>query len=325
MADDTPPRRGGAKAAASGLVGLLIGGLAAAFVVRTLLRDRAEIEAALRGATAGWLVAAGLLAVLGMTLIAIPWKRALNLLGADLPIGQLVARYYVGEIGKYLPGGVWPILGRGELARRYGVRRGAAYGSVALSLVALYLGAMFVVGAGLPALLAGADGTGPIAVLALLPLGLLGLHPAVLGAGIGLVERVAKRSLDLPIPSWRESVTLVGLYVPSWLAIGAATWAVARSLDPSAGLAEVGAAAVLSWVVGFVLVPVPGGVGVREAAFVAAAGSLDPGIAAATALAARVIFVLVDALGAAAGSLLLRAAGGPAAAGDQLPCTVEDE
>ena len=26
----------------------------------------------------------------------------------------------MGEIGKYVPGGVWPILGRGELARRYG-------------------------------------------------------------------------------------------------------------------------------------------------------------------------------------------------------------
>jgi len=45
---------------------------------------------------------------------------------------------------------------------------------------------------------------------------------------------------------------------------------------------------------------------VREAAFVAAAGSLDPGIAAATALAARVIFVVVDALGAALGGLALR-------------------
>ncbi len=94
--------------------------------------------------------------------------------------------------------------------------------------------------------------------------------------------------------------------MPAWLAIGGATWAVARSLDPSAGLIEVGTAATLSWLVGFVLVPVPGGVGVREAAFVAAAGSLDPGIAAAVAVAARVIFVAVDAIGAVIGSATLR-------------------
>jgi len=323
---DDSRSRGGAKVA-SGVVGLLVGGIAAAFVVRTLLRDRAEIGEALTGASAAWLALALSLAVVGMTAIALPWRRALKLLGGDLPTTQLVARYYVGEIGKYVPGGVWPILGRGELARRHGVRRGAAYGSVALSLVALYLGAMFVVGAGLPALLSGGDGAGPIGVLILLPVGLVALHPAVLGWALRLVERVAKRRFELALPSWRQSVTLVGLYVPAWLAIGGATWAVARSLDPGADVVEVGAAAVLSWVVGFVLVPVPGGVGVREAAFVAAAGSLDPAIAAATAVAARVLFVAVDAVGAVLGSLALRSGGdlgGPGGAG-QLERTLDVE
>ena len=304
MADDTSSH-GGAKAA-SGIIGLLIGALAAAFVVRTLLREREQIGDALTGASVAWLLGGFLLAALGMTAIAITWRRALHLLGADLPIGQAVARYYVGEIGKYLPGGIWPILGRGELARRHGARRSAAYGSVALSLVALYLGAMFVVVAGLPALLAGDDGTGPVGVVLLLPLGLVCLHPTVLARVVRVAERVTHRHLDLAIPSWRSSVTLVALYVPAWLAIGGATWAVAHALDPTAGLAAVGVAAVLSWVVGFVLVPVPGGVGVREAVFVAASGSLDPGIAAATALAARLLFVTVDALGAALGTLALR-------------------
>ena len=64
----------------------------------------------------------------------------------------------------------------------------------------------------------------------------------------------------------------------------------------------------LPWVVGFVLVPVPGGVGVREATFVAAAGSLDPGIAAATAVVARAVFVVVDVVGALLGALALRVA-----------------
>jgi uncharacterized membrane protein YbhN (UPF0104 family) len=98
VADDTPSR-GGSKAAASGLVGLLIGGLAAAFVIRTLVRDRAEIEDALSGAAPAWVVAGGALAAVGMTAIALPWRRALNLFGADLSWGQLVARFYVGEMG----------------------------------------------------------------------------------------------------------------------------------------------------------------------------------------------------------------------------------
>lgn len=292
---------------ASTAVGVVLALLAVAFVGRALVRDRAEIGDALDGASTGWLAVALVLAAMGMVAIAVPWRRAIRMLGDDMPMAQVVPRYFLGEIGKYLPGGVWPILGRGELARRWGVRRAAAYGSVLLSLFALYLAAMFVAVAGLPSLLTGGDGTGPIAVLALLPLGLVVLHPRVLRLGVGVVERLARRQLDLPIPPWRASVALVARYVPAWLAIGAATWAVARSLDPTVGVLEIGAAATLSWLVGFVLVPVPGGVGVREAAFVAAAGSLDPGIAAAVAVAARVIFVVVDAGGAVIGSALIRA------------------
>ena len=305
VAEESSARRGVQAASA---VGVVVGAVAVAFVVRTLLRDREEIRAALDGAEPGWLVLALLLAAAGMTAIALPWRRALRLVGGDLPTGHVVARYYLGEIGKYVPGGVWPVLGRAELARRHGLPRTVAYSSVALSLATLYLCALFVVLLGLPALLAGDDGSGPVALVLLLPLGLVLLHPAVLRRGLSLAERATHRSIDVVIPSWRDIVTLVARYLPAWLAIGTATWSVARALDPHADLANVGAAAVLSWVVGFVLVPVPGGVGVREAAFIAAAGSLDPGIAAATAVLARAVFVTVDVVGALLGAAALRAA-----------------
>jgi uncharacterized membrane protein YbhN (UPF0104 family) len=84
------------------------------------------------------------------------------------------------------------------------------------------------------------------------------------------------------------------------LAIGAATWLVAAALDPGAPDAlNIVFATVLSWVVGFLVVPAPGGIGVREAVFVAAATSLSsPGVAAAVAVVARVVFIMVDLLGA---------------------------
>jgi uncharacterized membrane protein YbhN (UPF0104 family) len=63
----------------------------------------------------------------------------------------------------------------------------------------------------------------------------------------------------------------------------------------------------LSWVVGFVLVPVPGGVGVREAAFVALVGGGVPsGVRATIAIVARLVFMLVDALGAVLGGAVVR-------------------
>lgn len=299
-----PDRQGVRRA--STLFGAVLGLVAIAFVGRSLAADREVIADALGDASLGWLGLSLVLAVVGMTAIAVTWRQALRLLGADMPTGQVIVRYYVGEIGKYVPGGVWPILGRGELAVRWGAPRLAAYSSVLLSLLALYLAAALIVVLGLPVLLSGDDGTGPVIVVLLLPLGLAALHPAVLERVRRLGERVAGRPIGLPAPSWGASVALVARYLPAWVAIGGATWAVARALDPGAGVLDVGVATVLSWLVGFVLVPVPGGVGVREAAFVAAAGSLDPGIAAAVAVGARAVFVTVDGAGALLGSAAVR-------------------
>jgi glycosyltransferase 2 family protein len=299
----------GSLARASTAVGAALALLAGFFVVRTLSRDWDDVRSALEQAEVLGMVGAFLLAAAGMTAIAFPWRRALRLLGGDLGYPEVVARYYLGEIGKYLPGGVWPVVGRGELASRAGVARTPAYSSVALSLGALYLAAMLVVLVGAPAILAGADPSGDrnryLWVLALLPLGLLALHPKALERLRGLAQKVLRRDVDSPIPPWRESLTLVACYLPAWLLIGTATWAVARGLGQDVSWLDIAPAAVLSWVVGFVLVPVPGGVGVREAAFVAAAGSLDPGVAAAVALVARVLFVLVDGGGALAAAAWL--------------------
>ena len=90
----------------------------------------------------------------------------------------------------------------------------------------------------------------------------------------------------------------VVLYAAAWLLIGSATWAVAEAIDDSVTWNGMVAAAIISWVAGFLAVPVPGGIGVREATFVLAVPGLASGDALAVATVARVLFVLIDALGA---------------------------
>jgi uncharacterized membrane protein YbhN (UPF0104 family) len=297
----------GRLAGASTAIGALLATVAVVFVTRALVREWDEVSDSLVDASPGWIAAGALIAIGGMTAIAVPWRRALRMLGGDLPWGQVVARYYLGEIGKYVPGGVWPVLGRGELARRAGVGRSTAYSSVALSLITLYLAAMFLALLGVPAMVADRDSSGGyVWVLVLLPLGLVGLHHAVLERVRALAEKVLGRPVTTTIPRWRDTLALVVAYVPSWLLIGTATWAMAHALGQDASWMDVAPAAVLSWIVGFILVPVPGGVGVREAAFVAASGgSLDAGVAAAVAILARAVFVAVDAVGALVASAWL--------------------
>ena len=282
-------------AALSTSIGLVIAALGFVFVVRTISREWSGARDAIADAGIGWLLAAIPVALAGMTLVGVPWRRSMALLGAAPRLKDTLVWYFLGQLGKYVPGTLWPVVGRAELARRGGVARPTAYGSVVLTLGATYLAAMLVVIAFLPF----GDGTGgQWWVLLLLPLGLLALNPSLLRWGKGVVERLAKRDIDVVIPAWRDSVLLVLWHAPAWLVIGTATWLVARAFDPSADWAELMVPGVLSWIIGFVVVPVPGGIGVREAAFTAAATSLDDGVGATVAIVSRLVFMLVDVLGA---------------------------
>lgn len=287
-------------------IGITVALLAVAFLVRAIADQWESVRSSLGNANPAWLALGVLTAALGMVAIALPWRNALALVGIDASAASTVVWYFVGEIGKYLPGGVWPVVGRAELARGDGHPRPRAYASVALSLGGLYLTAVMLSGLLLPLRFVG-DRREAIWILPLAPVGLALLHPRVIGAMVGVAERIRKRELSIEVPAWSASMWLLARYVPSWLLIGSATWFIARAFDPRLGWTTVAPAAILSWVVGFLLVPVPGGVGVREAAFVALVGGpVSSGTRATIAIVARLAFMIVDGSAAVLCSVALR-------------------
>ena len=126
------------------LAGGLIAVLGLSFVVRTLVTDWGETRELLRDAEFGWLILAVPVALAGMTGVGIPWQRAIILVGEDVRFGEALRWYFPGQLGEYVPGGIWPVVGRGELAVKGGVTRSVAYTSVALSLALTYLAAGLV-------------------------------------------------------------------------------------------------------------------------------------------------------------------------------------
>jgi uncharacterized membrane protein YbhN (UPF0104 family) len=121
-----------------------------------------------------------------------------------------------------------------------------------------------------------------------------------------VLRRTTGRELAVTAPPWRHSAAIVAQQVPSWLCIGAVSIVIGTALGDSGGAINVMTATAISWVVGFVVLPVPGGIGVRETAFVALATSLPSGIAAAVAVVARLTFIAVDGLGAAITAVMTR-------------------
>ncbi len=240
-----------------------------------------------------------LLGFLSMTGIGLGWKRALRLLGVPSRWSQALTWYFVGQLGKYLPGGIWPIVGRGELAARSGAPRARTYAAVFLSLGATYMAAILTVLVLLALEPAPArERPQTLWILLLLPLGFGAAHPVVLKWALALAGRTKRGGEELEIPAWGATAALVLLHVPSWVGIGCATWAVTNALQPGVPFLDVAPAMVVAWVAGFLAVPVPGGIGVREAVFALTASSLPGGMAAAVAVVCRFLFMVVDALGA---------------------------
>lgn len=288
------------------LASLAFVALCFAFVAYLLVSEWPKVVSALRHAQLWWLAPAAVCALGGMFLLAWRWGSAIIAVGGGPSRHhRVISAFFVGEAGKYVPGAVWAMLGRSELARREGYERSIAYSSVALSVVGCYLAAaLTALALAVVALISGSIAMPwwPVAIVA--AIGIAAIHPAVSRRIVALASRILGRTLTVDVPSWTSSLRLTGSYVPAWILIAAATTLATRSLVPDLPITRVALAAVVSWIIGFVT-PAPGGIGVREAVFVALSG-IAAGPAAAAAILARVLFVMVDATGAGVGLLVLR-------------------
>ena len=250
-----------------------------------------EVRTALRHANWWMLAGSVVVATVAVALIGDRWHATLEALGAPSNRGRSLRWFFPGQIGMYAPGGVWHVVGLGELARRGGIPRRTAYASVMICTVILVGAAALTVavGAAIPQ-----DTDTP-------------WWAVLLGAGIVAalfephVRRRILRAAGITDPAALPARTLARLVVgsvPAWLAIGVASAMVSEALRQDLPFLRVTLASITSWLVGIVTLPAPGGIGVREAVFARGLTGGDDGIssaaAALVALMARLVFVVAD-------------------------------
>jgi uncharacterized membrane protein YbhN (UPF0104 family) len=85
----------------------------------------------------GWLVVAGLLYLAGLLPEGLFWHRALHALGQDVPLGRTLRAYYIGHLGKYVPGKAMVVVIRTGMICGKGVDTGIATASVFLETLTM--------------------------------------------------------------------------------------------------------------------------------------------------------------------------------------------
>lgn len=229
-----------------------------------------------------------LLVVLGLSATGILWLRLMTSLDAELPFVAGSAMFFVGQLGKYIPGSVWSIGAQADMARRHQVPP-----RVTVSAGLLFLGyhvdtAVFVGGL---ALISGRlDPSWPGWV------GWVGLAVGLLGLTPGLV-RLLGRTVGGREPriGLVDTGVILALMTIAWACYAVALVLLSPS-TPWHHLVALGGAFAISYAVGVVVVFAPAGVGAREAVFVLLVSPLTS-VSEATALAlvARVVHTAADA------------------------------
>jgi hypothetical protein len=225
------------------------------------------------------------------------WKAVLADFGSRVPVTGGMRIFFVGQLGKYLPGKLWPILTQIRLGASYHVPRRAS-GAAAGVFMLLVLGTGLVLAAVTMPFLGGQAFSRYWWTLAVLPVALAAMHPAILNRGLGLALRLAKRE-PMPRPLTLRGIALAAFWcLPMWALFGLHTWALAVDLGSASALdlyLRATGVFAASWSIGFVLGVLPAGAGPREAAFILLFGATLPTAQATVlALVSRLLITLGD-------------------------------
>jgi uncharacterized membrane protein YbhN (UPF0104 family) len=85
----------------------------------------------------GWLVLSGLAYLLGLLPAALFWYRVLRVMGQRPRLGETIRAYYIGHLGKYVPGKALVIILRAGLIRSHRVDTAVAAASVFVETLTL--------------------------------------------------------------------------------------------------------------------------------------------------------------------------------------------
>lgn len=198
---------------------------------------------------------------------ALGWHIILRKMGINISFLRSLRIWILSTASRYVPGSIWQFIGRVELAQREGITRSKTIASLLLEVFLVLVAGVFMSLLALPFVKLHQLGIG--IWIFLLPFPLLLLHPKIANRIIGLLARVSKRDIrkiDVSL-SFSDTISAFPWFAVNFLINGIALFflvtALVGTIEPFWLIAYTGFYA-LSWVLGYVALFAPAGVGVTE-------------------------------------------------------------
>ena len=230
---------------------------------------------------------------------ALSWGYIIKKLEQSLDYSSAIKLWTWSQSARYIPGSVWQVVGRVYMGEKKGLGKGKTLASIAIETSNLIISSLIVFALSLPfwPTLEGFKSYYPFLFGGFMVFGFL--HPKVFNTTTNFfVRRLDKGEKDHSY-AFSEIITMLVPYLGVWLIFGLGFFFLILSLK-EVGLAYVAIATgtfALSWVVGFLFVIAPGGLGAREVALVYFLGFfVSNPLAVLFAVLSRVLMIIGEVL-----------------------------
>jgi uncharacterized membrane protein YbhN (UPF0104 family) len=252
-----------------------------------------------------WLIAAGALYILGLTPMAWFWYRTLAALGQPAPWGVTLRAYFLGHMGKYVPGKAMAVILRIAAVRRWVPAMRIAIVSTMLETLTMMAAGAFLAAVISAFLLRTQPQFAAIAIV-IAALVAVPTMPPIIRRFARLGSQDANLDSNLAGIDYRLLLEGWSAAFACWLLLALSLWATLRAigvdqLSPIHDLPRLVAAVAMAVVAGFVSM-LPGGLGVRDLALVQL---LSESCTPADALVAAVMLRLVWLVSESAACVIL--------------------
>lgn len=249
------------------VVQVVLAAIVIALVARKLIAEWGAVRLALHEARPNWLAlaASGIVVLVTYAVLIETWRVILRGWQHEIPFLDAARIWTISNLGKYLPGKVWSITALAVMSREYGVSAAeGATASVLVTLINTIVGFAVAIVAGasllrIPPVL--------VAVIALMAVAVLASPSALPTLGLW-AGKLFRREIVLRPLAHRVLLGAGVLTCVAWLMYGVAFWLFTKGVLGAAPGALRNYVAVFagSYLIGFIAIFAPAGVGPREGA-----------------------------------------------------------